>query len=559
MSLVSGTRLGPYEILSPIGKGGMGEVYRAQDTKLDRDVAIKVLSEEFAKDKERLARFEREAKLLASLNHPNIASIYGLEESDGVTALVLELVEGPTLAERIAEGPIPVEEVLPIAWQITEALEAGHQAGVIHRDVKPANVKVKEDGTVKVLDYGLAKALEGDTPSGTASELSQSPTLTRHGTQVGVILGTAAYMSPEQAKGRRVDRRADVWAFGAVVYEMLTGKRAFAGDDVSETLAFVLTKEPDWESIPVDTPRPLLQALSVCLTKEVKLRARDIADVRLAMDGAFHTSSQSKADAPQPSSFRPGLAVAAALMLAAITGFAAYTLRPETPRPVARLSLSLPPGDELTDTSRHAVAISSDGTRIVYSARRSVTPGQLDHYDGRLYLREIDQLEPTPIRGTEAARNPFLSPDGEWVGFWSEGQLKKVAIRGGAPVSLCDATNPFGAQWGADDTIVFGQGRDGILRVSADGGTPEVLVPLEGTNALVHGPQILPGEKAVLFTLGRNTWDDAQVVVHTLETNERKVLIDGGRDARYVPTGHLVYVYGGGLPALGGSPVHHRP
>ena len=559
MSLVSGTRLGPYEILSPIGKGGMGEVYRAQDTKLDRDVAIKVLSEEFAKDKERLARFEREAKLLASLNHPNIASIYGLEESDGVTALVLELVEGPTLAERIAEGPIPVEEVLPIAWQITEALEAGHQAGVIHRDVKPANVKVKEDGTVKVLDYGLAKALEGDTPSGTASELSQSPTLTRHGTQVGVILGTAAYMSPEQAKGRRVDRRADVWAFGAVVYEMLTGKRAFAGDDVSETLAFVLTKEPDWESIPVDTPRPLLQALSVCLTKEVKLRARDIADVRLAMDGAFHTSSQSKADAPQPSSFRPGLAVAAALKLAAITGFAAYTLRPETPRPVARLSLSLPPGDELTDTSRHAVAISSDGTRIVYSARRSVTPGQLDHYDGRLYLREIDQLEPTPIRGTEAARNPFLSPDGEWVGFWSEGQLKKVAIRGGAPVSLCDATNPFGAQWGADDTIVFGQGRDGILRVSADGGTPEVLVPLEGTNALVHGPQILPGEKAVLFTLGRNTWDDAQVVVHTLETNERKVLIDGGRDARYVPTGHLVYVYGGGLPALGGSPVHHRP
>ena len=256
MSLAAGTRLGPYKVVEPIGKGGMGEVYRARDTKLERDVAIKVLPEEFAKDKERLARFEREAKLLASLNHPNIASIYGLEESDGVKALVLELVEveGPTLAERIAEGPIPVEEALPISRQIAEALEAGHEAGVIHRDLKPANVKVKEDGTVKVLDYGLAKELEGETPHGADSELSQSPTLTRQGTQVGVILGTAAYMSPEQAKGKRVDKRTDIFSFGCVLYEMLTGNKTFDGETAGETLAAVIKTEPEWEASPHTYP-----------------------------------------------------------------------------------------------------------------------------------------------------------------------------------------------------------------------------------------------------------------------------------------------------------------
>ncbi len=275
-----GQTLAHYEITGLLGEGGMGEVYRARDTKLDREVAIKVLPEEFAKDKERLARFEREAKLLASLNHPNIASIHGFEDSDGVKALVLELVEGPTLAERIAEGPIPVEEALPIARQMAEALEAGHDAGVIHRDLKPANVKVREDGTVKVLDYGLAKALEGDTPSGTALELSQSPTLTRHGTQVGVILGTAAYMSPEQARGKRVDRRTDIWAFGAVLYEMLSGKRAFAGEDVSDTLAAVLRAEPDLDVLPSQTPGSILRILQLCLTKDPKERARDIGDVR---------------------------------------------------------------------------------------------------------------------------------------------------------------------------------------------------------------------------------------------------------------------------------------
>ena len=279
MPLAAGTRLAHYEIIEPIGKGGMGEVYRARDGKLDRDVAIKVLPEEFAKDKERLARFEREAKLLALLNHPNIASIYGLEESDGVKALVLELVEGPTLAERIAEGPILVEEVLSIARQVAEALEAGHDAGVVHRDVKPANVKVKQDGTVKVLDYGLAKALEGDTPATTDSELSQSPTLTRHGTQVGVILGTAAYMSPEQAKGKRVDKRSDIFSFGVVLYEMLTGEKAFAGDDVPEILASIINREPEWSRLPSDLDPRLPGLVRRCLRKDPKKRVRDIGDV----------------------------------------------------------------------------------------------------------------------------------------------------------------------------------------------------------------------------------------------------------------------------------------
>ena len=541
--MTPGTKLAHYEILEPIGKGGMGEVYRARDGKLGRDVAIKVLPEEFAKDKERLSRFQREAKLLASLNHPNIASIYGLEESDGVKALVLELVEGPTLAERIAEGPIPVEEALPIARQIAEALEAGHEAGVIHRDLKPANIKTKEDGTVKVLDYGLAKALEGDSPSGADSELSQSPTLTRQGTQSGVILGTAAYMSPEQAKGKRVDKRADIWAFGAVVYEMLTGKRAFAGEDVSDTLAAVLRAEPDLDALPVETPESLRLVLRLCLSKDVTRRFQSIGDVRLAMEGAFETTATQGA-VSQPVGWRPsmGMATAAALLLGVITGVGLWSVmhREPTPRPVARFSLPLPPGDSLTGRGRHVVALSSDGTRLVYSANQ------------QLYLRAMDQIEATPVRGTEGgARSPFFSPEGEWVGFWAEGQLKKVAIRGGAPVSLCEAQIPWGARWGADDTIVFGQRGAGILRVSANGGTPEVLIPLEGTEEVGHGPQVLPGEKAMLFTLGDGTnWDDAQIVVHSLETGERKVLIEGGRDARYVATGHLVYVLDGTLLAV---------
>ena len=540
MSLSPGHKLAHYEILEPIGKGGMGEVYRARDGKLGRDVAIKVLPDEFAKDEERLRRFRREAKVLASLNHPNIASIYGLEQSGSIHYLVLELVPGETLAERISRGPIPLEEALDIATKIAEALEEAHEQGIVHRDLKPANVKQTEDGKIKVLDYGLAKVFQEETPD---ADSSMSPTLTRDATRVGVILGTAAYMSPEQAKGKRVDKRADVWAFGVVLFEMLTGKRAFAGEDVSDTLAYVLTKEPEWEALPANTPDSLRQVLRLCITKDSKQRARDIGDVRLAMKGAFETTSPRQGALTQRVGSRAalGMTAAAALVLGVITGVAGWRLtRPaETPRPVARFSIPLPPGNSLTGTGRHVVALSSDGTRLVYSANE------------QLYLRAMDQMEATPARGTEGARSPFFSPDGEWVGFWADGLLKKVAIRGGAPVNLCEAPPPWGARWGADDTIVFGQSGTGIMQVSADGGTPEVLIALTGTAEVGHGPQVLPSEKAVLFTLGdgRN-WDDAQIVVHSLETGERKVLIEGGRDARYVPTGHLVYVLDGTLLAV---------
>ena len=395
MPLAPGTRLGPYEIGPPIGKGGMGEVYRARDTKLDRDVAIKVLPEEFNQDKERLARFDREAKLLASLNHPNIASIYGFESG----ALVLELVEGPTLAERIAEGSIPVDEAIAIANQIAEALEAGHEAGVIHRDLKPANIKLREDGTVKVLDYGLAKAFERDTPADADSELSQSPTLTRQGTQLGVILGTATYMSPEQAKGKRVDKRTDIWAFGAVVYEMLTGQRAFVGEAISDTLAAVLRAEPEWDMLPSDLSPTLRMVLIRCLEKDPKRRIPDIGVVRLAMDGAFETGGDSQGGVPVGRRPSMGVAAAAALLLSVVSGVAVWQVTHSAPaaRPVVRFSLPLPPGDSLTDTGRHLVALSSDGTRLVYSA------------NDQLYLRAMDRMEATPVRGSEGgARSPFF-------------------------------------------------------------------------------------------------------------------------------------------------------
>ena len=540
MSLPTGHKLAHYEILEPIGKGGMGEVYRARDGKLGRDVAIKVLPEEFAENAERLARFKREAKVLASLNHPNIASIYGLEQSENTHYLVLELVAGETLAERIARGPIPLEEALDIATQMSEALEEAHEQGIVHRDLKPANVKQTEDGKIKVLDFGLAKVFQEETPD---ADSSMSPTLTRDATRVGVILGTAAYMSPEQAKGKQVDKRADVWAFGVVLYEMLTGRRAFDGEDVSETLAYVLTKEPDWDALPAEIPASLRQVLRLCVTKSAKQRARDIGDVRLAMEGAFETQAAPQDAVSQPVSRRAsmGMAAAAALLLSVFTGVAVWRVtRPaQTPRPVARFSLPLPPDVSLTGRGRHLVALSPDGSRLVFSANE------------QLFLRAMDQKEATIVRGTEGARNPFFSPDGEWVGFYSASQLKKIAIRGGAPVSLCDAVAPWGARWEADDTIVFGQGRVGIMQVSADGGTPEVVVAVDATGEFAHGPQVLPGGKAVLFTLADGTdWNDAQIVVHLLETGERKVLVEGGRDARYLRTGHLVYVLDGTLLAV---------
>ena len=401
MALAPGTRLGVYEIGASLGAGGMGEVYRARDTKLHRDVAIKVLPEALAHDIERLARFEREARTLASLNHPNIAQIHGLEESDGIKALVMELVEGPTLADRIVKGPIPLDEALPIAKQIAEALEAAHEQGIVHRDLKPANVKVRPDGVVKVLDFGLAKLVgppEGGRYVGVGSvrlqpDLSQSPTITTPAmTQLGVILGTAAYMSPEQAKGRGADKRSDVWAFGCVLYEMVTGKRAFEGEDVSDTLAAVLRGQPDWTALPANVSPSIVTLLRGSLEKDQRRRIGDLSTARFIIDR--EGDALAAVATPPVSKIKRAASILAALATtAAIAAYTTFTMTRVSPPslPLAQFTIALPTGDRFSNTGVHAVALSADGTRLVYTANQ------------RLYLRMMDQLEATPIRGTEVA------------------------------------------------------------------------------------------------------------------------------------------------------------
>ena len=534
MALTPSSRLGSYEVTALIGQGGMGEVWRATDTKLDRDVALKVLPEAFTADPDRLARFEREAKVLASLNHPNIGTIYGLEEADGVKALVLELVEGPTLADRIKQGPIPIDEALPIAKQIAEALEAAHERGVIHRDLKPANIKVKDDGMVKVLDFGLAKAFQ---PDASDPGLSASPTisLTAAATQMGMVIGTAAYMAPEQAKGKAIDKRADVWAFGAVVYEMLTGKRAFVGEDVSDTLAAVLRAEVNLDELPDETPTRLRRVLGACLQRDPKQRVHDVADVRLAMEGAFETTASTSSEMGVVPTLqvwqRPVSALGALLMAVLLTGVGVWSLtRPAPPR-VARFPIPLAADQTFSFPGRPMVAVSPDGSQVVYAANRS------------LWLRLVDQLQAIQVPGTEEGRGAFFSADGQSIGFWAASQLKKVSVSGGAPVTLADVpANPSGASWGADDMILYGQ-PDGIMRVPGARGTSELLIPVDEGESF-YGPQMLPGGEWVLFTVravGHASWDEAQIVAQSVTTAERTVLIDGGRDGRYLPTGHLVY------------------
>ncbi len=554
MPLTAGTRLGPYEILSALGAGGMGEVYRATDTTLGRHVAIKVLPEALASDPERLARFEREAKTLAALNHPHIAQIYGLERSSGVQALVMELVEGEDLSQRIARGVIPLDEALPIARQIAEALEAAHGQGIIHRDLKPANIKVRSDGTVKVLDFGLAKALD---PAPTA-DLSQSPTITTPAaTRMGVIMGTAAYMAPEQAKGKAVDKRADIWAFGCVVYEMLTGKRAFEGEDVSDTLAAVLRGEPDWSSLPSDLPPAIRTLIQRCLAKDRRLRIADISTAQYVLAEPASLAAPPGMPAavvvppvasPRPLWWRAMPVAATALLVAALTSAAWWGFRPPLPPPtVTRFSFTLPQGQIFgAATLRQiVVAISPDGTQVVYVA------------NNRLYLRSSGDLEPKAISGSDSPqglRNPVFSPDSQSIVFWSgaDNTLKRISVRGGTAVTICPADAPFGVSWGVDG-IVFGQGSKGIMRVSPNGGQPERLVSVRGGED-AHGPHMLPGGQAMLFTLatgpGAGRWDKAQIVVQSLKTGERKTLVNGGGDARYVATGHIVYALGGTLFAL---------
>jgi eukaryotic-like serine/threonine-protein kinase len=556
MALASGVRLGPYEILSALGAGGMGEVYRARDTRLNRDVALKILPELFAADHDRLARFQREAQLLASLNHPHIAAIHGFEETATVKALVLELVDGPTLADRIAQGPLPLDEVLSIARQIAEALEAAHEKGVIHRDLKPANIKVTPDGAVKVLDFGLAKIL--DDGSGTPADrqraaLSLSPTLSVHATYAGVILGTAAYMSPEQARGRSVDKRADVWAFGCVLFEMIAGARAFDGEDIAETIGAVIHKDPAWDRLPPATPATVRTVVRRCLEKDPKQRVRDIGDVQLALSGAFDTPPQAASAVPAASRSRGRFAMvaAAALAVAALSAAAAWIATratPVKPRPV-RFTITPPPTQPFNVQGFFRnLAISDDGANLVYVAGG----------DAQLMVRAIDQLEPIALRGITNAGFPFFSPDGKWIGFFTgaSGELRKVSITGGPPITLCRYQGtPRGATWGADGTIIFATNdvATGLLSVPAAGGDPKVLTKPDGAHGeLDHVmPALLPDGHAVLFTItsaGGN--DTAQIAALDLKSGRIGTLVRGGTDGQYVDTGHLVYASGGSLRAM---------
>ena len=513
----------------------MGEVYRARDTKLGREVALKLLPEFLARDEEKLARLEREAHLLASLNHPNIATLHGLEESEGLRFLIMELVPGETLAERLARERLGLEESLSIMRQIGEALEAAHDKGIIHRDLKPANVKVASDGKVKLLDFGLAKAIaEEKSPA----DLSHSPTLTREGTEHGVILGTASYMSPEQARGQALDRKTDIWSFGCVLYEVLTRRKAFPGETVSDIIASILARDPDWEALPERTPLKIRDLLRRCLQREPHRRLRDIGDARLEIEESLAEP------ATVPVAARPRRAppvVVTGLAAALVAGIAAWNLLRPEPLVVSRFDLNLPPEEALTNLSYPVVAWSPDGTRLVYVGRPQ-----------RLYVRAIDQMQSTAIPGTERALTAFFSPDGDWVGFYGAGRLKKVQLATGSVVTLCDAPDPLSASWGDDDTILFEPlGTSGLSRVSASGSAPSVVTtPDPSQGEISHRwPEFLPGAKAALFTIWTGSFETSRIAVLRLETGEHRVLIEGASFARYSPTGHIVYAREGQLEA----------
>ncbi len=554
MSLIAGDRIGPYEIVAPLGAGGMGEVYRARDTKLNRDVAIKVLLPAVANDPDRLARFSREAQVLASLNHPNIAHIYGIEDADGVKALVLELVEGEDLAQRIARGPIPLDEALPIARQIAEALEAAHEQGIIHRDLKPANIALSGRDQVKVLDFGLAK-LSAPPVGGASSSVSMSPTLTTPAmmTGVGMILGTAAYMAPEQAKGREADKRCDLWAFGCVVYEMLTAKRAFEGEDITDTIAAVMRGEPDWSALPAETPASLRLLLESCLTKDRTQRAADIAVVQFLLDGRAtlpSTVAMPSAAATTPVWKRVlPWAVAGAFGVAMIAGLLIWSPwhRVAASRVIRTTIATAAPATLTAGVLDGNLALSPDGTRVVY----------VGNHTTQLFVRALDALEPLAI-ASGALRGPFVSPDSQWAGFFeSSNTLRKVALSGGPAITLTNIDGaPRGATWGPGDAIVFATGNPvtGLQRVSAAGGTVEVLTrPERARGEADHlWPEFLPGGRAVLFTITSESGglDAAQVAVRDLRTGEQKILVRGGSHALYLPSGHLVYVAAGTLRAI---------
>ncbi len=574
MSLASGTKLGPYEIVSPLGAGGMGEVYRANDARLGRDVALKVLPEAFAADAERMARFEREAKVLASLNHPNIASIYGLEESSKVRSLVMELVEGPTLAERIERGALPFDEALAVARQVADGLEYAHDLGIIHRDLKPANVKLTWDGHAKILDFGLAKALDTSVTASSpsqgaalgASPIQDSPTLSGLATHAGIILGTASYMAPEQAKGRPADRRADIWAFGCLLYEALTGRRAFVGETVTELLAAIMRDEPDWSALPLAVPPSIRQLLKRCLVKDVRQRLQAIGEARITVEQALGRMEAPPEPAPTLAGVRAvgtaawtravpwGVAAILAVALAALLLLAPSRIR--VPRaPLMYLGLAAQARHAEADHAS-ALAISPDGTRVAYMG--VAEPAELEKSGDlvapqaqtfELVVRKLDQMAPTPLPETAGGSAPFFSPDGRWIGFFFRGTLKKISSDGGPIVTVCDVPSILGAFWGDDGFIYFAtSGAAEIRRVPEEGGTPRVVVQAASGEAAAsfRWPQVLPGGKTVLFTSAGASWlaKHYRTEAYSFSTGKRTVLIDEGANARYLAPGYLVFTRG---------------
>jgi len=546
MSLQGGQQLGSYEITSLLGKGGMGEVYRARDIKLKREVAIKILPEEFSRDADRVSRLQREAEVLASLNHSNIAAIYGIEESQATRALVMELVEGPTLGDRITRGPIPIEEALPVASEIAEALEYAHERGIVHRDLKPANIKLSREGQVKVLDFGLAKALSDETP---ASRQSNSPTLSVAATQAGIILGTAAYMAPEQAKGMEVDRRADIWAFGVVLYEMLSGKHMFDEPTTSETLAAVLKSDIKLDSLPASTPATVRRLLERCLDRDRRQRLRDIGEARIVIEQAIahpETETMWAVVSPRTVTTWGSLLPWALAVVAAAVATGSLWMLWHTPQPLSVVRLTSEVGTDATMYTLYgsAAVLSPDGKILALVATKTDRP--------QIYVRRLDQLQATALVGTEGARDLFFSPDGQWIGFFADAKLKKISVNGGAAVVLGDASDDRGGTWADDGTIIYSPiPTSGLWRVSSGGGKPEPLTQLD--QAAAQGthrwPQALPGSRAVLYIEGpiSTNFEDADIAVQSLQSGERKVVQRGGYYPQYLPSGHLVYMHQGTL------------